>query len=96
MRDGSRRVGPGRGAGRDEPDDLVTRDLGPARGGLGADALDDPVRRRERPVLDVHRHLDKPGRRQVETERADPVEASAPLPNDLGDLLRRPRASRAG
>ena len=40
------------------------------------------------PVLDVHAHLDEPGARQVEPERAHAGEAAARLAHDRGDLAR--------
>ncbi|MFN8186735.1 MAG: hypothetical protein U0R69_06635 [Gaiellales bacterium] len=60
----------------------------PREAALGGDPLDDLVRRRPLPVLEVHAHLDEPLARQLEPERAHGGQPPVPLADQAGDLAR--------
>ena len=68
----------------------------PGRARLRGDPLDDVVRRRALPVLEVHAHLHQPGARQLETEGAHARKAAVALPDEARDLTRERRGRASG
>jgi hypothetical protein len=83
------------GPRRHEPHKLAADDLRAAGLSLRDDALDDQMKRRGLPVGDVHAHLDEPGTREIQPERADSGKPAVTLAHEAGDVARDLDVARA-